>query len=66
MLICKIIEKKGDNYLVELENQLIILDKKHFSENVKIGQKIKIFFHDESGEKIDKKIAQEILNEILS
>jgi len=65
-LKCKIIEKKGEKVLVEIDNQIITLPKESFPENLKINDEFHVNFWNGKTECQDKKLAKEILEEILN
>jgi len=63
---CRIIEKRGEKFIVEIENQIINLPESYFPGNFKVGQELKIYFWDGEGKIMDKNMAKAILEEILN
>lgn len=65
-LLCKIIEKKGDKVLVEIEGQTLTLKVKYFTDDLHLGEQFQIYFWDTKNKFNNNDLAQVILEEILN
>ncbi len=52
--------------MVEIENQIITLPESCFSENIQPGEQLHLYFWDDHIQIENKKLAKEILEEILN
>ena len=59
-LICKITSISGKRVVLDVEGQRLEVAKEKLPSNIKEGEEVKIFFHEE------KNLAKDILEEILN